>query len=224
MANLDKSNVVNGNTISASDITALYDTFTGANTANNINILGGSNNFAGTSSRASTLLSTGVGANVNYAVPFINTASSDYSSFLYDTNDKILYNPSTNLLTVTASLAVTSSFALDSGAPTQVLIAASPDSVTPAGAPAPWTPFGGVLDTSQVAFVDLQQVFGFTPISGFGIDIIVTANEIAPTSGSPGVAVSPFIDFAGQSNLLYFAGNSGAGANALVVYQGWYRV
>ena len=222
MANLDKSNVVNGNTISASDITALYDTFTGANTANNINILGGSNNFAGTSSRASTLLSTGVGANINYAVPFINTASSDYSSFLYDTNDQILYNPSTNLLTVTSSFAVTSSYAITSEPPTQVLIATSPDSVNPASA-APWFPFGGVLDTSQAAFVDLQQVFGFTPNSGFGIDIIVTANEIAPTSGSPGVAVSPFIDFAGQANLLYFAGNSGAGANALVVYQGWYR-
>ena len=214
MASLDKSNVVNGNTISASDISALYDAFTGTTTYDNID-------FTGTSSRANTLLSTGVGANINYAVPFINTASSNYSSFLYDTNDQILYNPSTNLLTVTSSFAVTSSYAITSEPPTQVLIATSPDSVNPAGA-APWFPFGGVLDTSQTAFVDLQQIFGFTPNGGFGIDIIVTANEIAPSGGSSGVAVSPFIDFAGIANRLYFAGNSGSGA--LVVYQGWYRV
>ena len=40
MASLDKSNVVNGNTISASDISALYDTFTGDATYDNINIEG----------------------------------------------------------------------------------------------------------------------------------------------------------------------------------------
>lgn len=223
MANLDKSNVVNGNTISASDITALYDTFTGVNTANNIDIQGTDNNFRGTASKADTLRYTNGSSNHEYSLVFV-TGSSQYKTAFVDSNNAITYNPSTDLLTVTASLAVTSSFALDSGAPTQVLISVSPDSVTPAGAAAPWTPFGGVLDTSQAAFVDLQQVFGFTPISGFGIDIIVTANEIAPSGGSPGIAVSPFIDFAGQANELFFAGNSGAGVNALVVYQGWYRV
>lgn len=93
MASLDKSNVVNGNTISASDISALYDAFTGTTTYDNIE-------FTGTSSNANFLNLTSNGANNDYAVPFI-LSSSAYSRFLYDSNDKLLYNPSTNTLTST---------------------------------------------------------------------------------------------------------------------------
>ena len=217
MANLDKSNVVNGNTISASDITALYDTLTGANTANNINILGGSNNFAGTSSRASTLLSTGVGANVNYAVPFINTSSSDYSSFLYDTSNGILYNPSSNLLTVTSSFAVTSSYAESAASPISVLNKISPDSQTPSPLKA-WYPFGGIMDTTSVASVDLFTVFGFTPVIGFGGDIIVTANIIG--TGGPGIAINPVLTLGPPATLAFDGTTSGD----VVMYQGWYSV
>jgi len=93
MASLDKSNVVNGNTISASDISALYDAFTGTTTYDNID-------FTGTSSNASFLNLSSAGANNDYAVPFI-LSSSAYSRFLYDSNDGLLYNPSTNTLTTT---------------------------------------------------------------------------------------------------------------------------
>ncbi len=93
MANLDKSNVVNGNTISASDISALYDAFTGTTTYDNID-------FTGTSSNADFLNLSSAGANNDYAVPFI-ISSSAYSRFLYDSNDGLLYNPSTNTLTTT---------------------------------------------------------------------------------------------------------------------------
>jgi len=113
MANLDKSNVVNGNTISASDITALYDTFTGVNTANNIDILGSNNNFAGTASKADNLRYTNGSSNHEYPVVFV-TGSAQYKTAYVDSNDKITYNPSTNLLTVTASLAVTASRSITS--------------------------------------------------------------------------------------------------------------
>ena len=113
MANLDKSNVVNGNIISASDITALYDTFTGDNTANNIDILGSNNNFAGTSSKADNLRYTNGSSNHEYPVVFV-TGSAQYKTAYVDSNDKITYNPSTNLLTVTASLANTGSRAVSS--------------------------------------------------------------------------------------------------------------
>jgi hypothetical protein len=93
MASLDKSNVVNGNTISASDISALYDAFTGTTTYDNID-------FTGTSSNASFLNLSSAAANSDYAVPFI-LSSSAYSRFLYDSNDGLLYNPSTNTLTTT---------------------------------------------------------------------------------------------------------------------------
>jgi hypothetical protein len=113
MANLDKSNVVNGNIISASDITALYDTFTGVNTANNIDILGSNNNFAGTASKADNLRYTNGSSNHEYPVVFV-TGSAQYKTAYVDSNDKITYNPSTNLLTVTASLANTGSRSITS--------------------------------------------------------------------------------------------------------------
>ena len=113
MANLDKSNVVNGNIISASDITALYDTFTGDNTANNIDILGSNNNFAGTASKADNLRYADGSSNHEYPVVFV-TGSAQYKTAYVDSNDKITYNPSTNLLTVTASLANTGSRSITS--------------------------------------------------------------------------------------------------------------
>ena len=107
MANLDKSNVVNGNIISASDISALYDAFTGDTTYNNID-------FTGTASNANVIKYTSLSTNQFYPVPFIITASSDYSQLYKDTTDSILYNPSSNLLQTTASLAVTASRSITS--------------------------------------------------------------------------------------------------------------
>jgi hypothetical protein len=102
MANLDKSNVVNGNIISASDVTALYDTFTGDNTANNINILGNNNNFAGTASKAENLRYLDGSSNHEYPVTFV-TGSAQYKTAYVDSNDGFTFNPSTNTLNVTSS-------------------------------------------------------------------------------------------------------------------------
>lgn len=102
MANLDKSNVVNGNIISASDITALYDTFTGNNTANNIDILGSNNNFAGTASKAENLRYLNGTSNHEYPVTFV-TGSAQYKTSYVDGDNKFTFNPSTNTLNVTSS-------------------------------------------------------------------------------------------------------------------------
>lgn len=100
MANLDKSNIVNGNIISASDVSALYDTFTGDNTANNINILGSNNNFAGTSSKAENLRYLNGSSNHDYPVSFV-TGSAQYKTAYVDSNDRFSFNPSTDTLKAT---------------------------------------------------------------------------------------------------------------------------
>lgn len=100
MANLDKSNIVNGNIISASDVSALYDTFTGDNTANNINILGNNNNFAGTSSKAENLRYLNGSSNHDYPVSFV-TGSAQYKTAYVDSNDRFSFNPSTDTLKAT---------------------------------------------------------------------------------------------------------------------------
>ena len=207
MASLNKSNVVNGNTISASDITALYDALTGDITYNNIN-------FEGTSSNATRVLNTGLATNLNFAIPFINS-SSTYSQQYYDTSNGILYNPSTNLLTVTSSFAVTSSYAESTPPPISVLTKISPDSQTPPSLKA-WYPFGGIMDTTSVAFVDLFGVFGFTPVIGFGADIIVTANIIG--TGGPGISINPVLTLGPPATLAFDGTTSGD----VVMYQGWY--
>ena len=209
MASLNKSNVVNGNTISASDITALYNALTGDITYDNID-------FEGTSSNATKVLNTGLATNLNFAIPFINSSSA-YSQQFYDTSNGILYNPSTNLLTVTSSFAVTSSYAENASPPISVLNKISTDSQTPPSLKA-WYPFGGTMDTTSVVFVDLFGVFGFTPILGFGVDIIVTANVIG--TGGLGTPINPVLTLGPPSTLAFDGYNSGD----IVMYQGWYSV
>ena len=95
MASLDKSNVVNGNTISASDITALYDAFTGTTTYDNID-------FRGTSSNANLIKYVDDNNNKFYEVPFLATESlGSYVPILTDTNNSFQYNPSTETLKAT---------------------------------------------------------------------------------------------------------------------------
>jgi hypothetical protein len=95
MASLDKSNVVNGNTISASDITALYDAFTGTTTYDNID-------FTGTSSNANLIKYVDDNTNKFYEVPFLATESlGSYVPILTDTNNSFQYNPSTETLKAT---------------------------------------------------------------------------------------------------------------------------
>lgn len=203
MANLDKSNVVNGNIISASDVGALYDTFTGDNTANNIDILGSNNNFAGTASKANNLRYTNGSSNHEYPVVFV-TGSAQYKTAFVDSDDKITYNPSSNLLTTTASLAVTASY-VASAEESETLIVN-----TAGGGNLRGYAFAGISPGG--APVDFTVNHPGLPLpTTLGTDFTVTAND-ASTPGAPntiGISYSaPNISFV----------NAGG---ADVVYQGW---
>jgi hypothetical protein len=126
MANLDSSNVVNGNTISASDITALYDTLTGATTYDNIDIQGSSSyaesssyaliSSTATSATSATTATTAVTAS-NISVG-LTSSGTFYPTFVASSGNKpakassaFTYDAANNSLTVTSSVAVTASYA-----------------------------------------------------------------------------------------------------------------
>ena len=202
MANLDKSNVVNGNIIEASDIVALYDTFTGDNTANNIDIQGANNNFAGTSSKADNLRYTNGSSNHEYPVVFV-TGSAQYKTAFVDSNNKITYNPSSNLLTTTASLAVTASYVASTEQSDTLVVNTSGGGNRKGYAFAGVSP-GGVP-------VDFTVNHAGIPIpTTLGTDFTVTANDASnPVPNTIGISYSaPNITFV----------NAGG---ADVVYQGW---
>lgn len=196
MASLSKSNVVNGNIISASDVSALYDAFTGDTTYNNID-------FTGTASNANVIKYTSLSTNQFYPVPFIITASSAYSQLYKDTTDSILYNPSSNLLQTTASLAVTASYVASTEQSNTVVVNVNGTGNRKGYAFAGVSP-GGVSVDISVSHVGI-------PIpTTLGSDITVTANDAAnPVPNAIGISYSsPTITFV----------NAGG---ADVVYQGW---
>lgn len=127
MANLTSGSILTGNIISASDITTLYDVFTGAQTYENINIPTGSifnstsASYATSASQAANAVNadniafTADSTNTNRYVSFTSTAVGDGTLF---TDAGLLYNPNSNTLTTTnftgtsslASLATTASY------------------------------------------------------------------------------------------------------------------
>jgi hypothetical protein len=197
MANLDKSNVVNGNIISASDISALYDAFTGDTTYNNID-------FTGTASNANVIKYTSLSTNQFYPVPFIITASSDYSQLYKDTADNILYNPSSNLLQTTASLAVTASYVASTEQSDTVVV-----NINTTGNRKGYA-FAGV--SLGGAVVDLTSAHVGLPVpTALGTDLTVTAND----ASTPGVPNTIGISYSAPTITFTNAGG------ADVVYQGW---
>jgi hypothetical protein len=197
MANLDKSNVVNGNIISASDISALYDAFTGDTTYNNID-------FTGTSSNAIVVKYTPVSINQFYPVPFITTASADYSQLLTDTTDNILYNPSSNLLQTTASLAVTASYVASTEQSDTVVV-----NINTSGNRKGYA-FAGVSLGGAPVDITVSHAGLPTP-TALGTDFTVTAND----ASTPGIPNTIGISYSAPT--ITFVNASGVD----VVYQGW---
>jgi hypothetical protein len=197
MANLDKSNVVNGNIISASDISALYDAFTGDTTYNNID-------FTGTASNANVIKYTSLSTNQFYPVPFIITASSDYSQLYKDTADNILYNPSSNLLQTTASLAVTASYVASTEQSDTVVV-----NINTTGNRKGYA-FAGVSLGGVAVDITVSHAGIPTP-SALGTDLTVTAND----ASTPGIPNTIGISYSAPTITFTNAGG------ADVVYQGW---
>ena len=222
MATLDNSNIVNGNTVETTDITQLY---TALGTGNPGTITGlvmtGSlkGDVQGTSTNANfARINNNITSPTIYSVLFADSPVSSANKQIYADSGSdgsgMHYQPSTDTLTVTASFAVTASHALNAGGGSSLTMATTPDSQNPATSRT-WIPIAGVASyqAGPGALVDLLQIFGFTPVGGFGVDLIITANEIVPTS-SPAVAISPSLN----GSILTFEGATGN-----VMYQGWYR-
>lgn len=209
MAQLDKSNVVNGNTIEASDISALYDAFT-AGGGYSVSVSGSLTGSATTATNASKLNPTLTTANATRNVLFAASSSATYENVYKSDGTKMTYNPSTNLLNTTASYAVTASYALNGGGGggTGASLSAytSEDATNVQASLGTWIPFAGRLAlNSGAASVDIQNIFTLIPVPniGLGRDIFVTANDI--TSQSPvqvGFSAGPpaTLDFSGNGN------------------------
>lgn len=218
MAQLDKSNVVNGNTIEASDISALYDAFT-AGGGYSVSVSGSLTGSATTATNASKLNPTLTTANATRNVLFAGSSSATYETVYKSNGTKMTYNPSTDLLNTTASYAVTASYALNGGGGggggTSITSYTSPDALATQSGVGTWVAFGGkvTLNAGGTAQVDFQAIFPAVPLptGTLGTDIIVSANSITTPSAvqvSWSKTTPPTLDFTG-------------GANDDVIFWGW---
>jgi len=125
MATLNSSNIVNGNIVETTDILQLYDALTaggGTTGVYNVSISGSLTGSATTATNASKLNpSINASTNANYNVLFAATSSATYEEVYKEDGNIMTYNPSTNLLNVTSSRAVTASFALNGGVANQIV-------------------------------------------------------------------------------------------------------
>ena len=238
MATLDNSNIINGNTVETTDILQLYTALSSTGAPGDITGLAMSGSLEGNAATATlatsaTTATTATNANfprvtnsttlagTGYAVPFVQTSPADtaasYISLFVDSGSAsgMTYSPSADLLTVTASYAsealstVSSSY---SSVTETSYVFTTPDSAATA-TKGTWVPFGGVVLISAGAAFDVTSVFPQSinpPI--FGVNFIITGNEIVAPAGSP-VLVSPSLN----NTIITFEGATGD-----VMYQGWY--
>ena len=225
MATLDNSNVVNGQTVEATDITQLY---TALGTGNPGTITGlvmtGSLNgdVQGTSTNANfARINNNTTTPTIYSVLFADSTVTSGNAQIYadsgSNGSGMHYQPSTDTLTVTASYAnevVSASYASIAGVSETSKVEFSVDSLTPASFNS-FTPFAGYAPTilGITQQLDMTQVFGITGTAVIGVNLFITANQVeAPTTGT-----STAIGISIQSNVITFEGATGP-----VVYHGWY--
>ena len=184
MATLNPSNIVDGNVISASDITALYDALSSGG-GYDVSISGsltGSATTATTATNASKLNPSVNNTNANRNVLFAASSSATYESVYKSDGTKMTYNPSTNLLNVTSSFAVSSSQAVASDFSTL----ANTVRVNVGGTPKTGYPIGGISPGGSS--IDVTITYPTLPIpSSLGFDLLITANDASGGSGAIGV-------------------------------------
>ena len=111
---LSKSNILNGNVVQAADVSQSVDAFTGA--VGYAITLSGSFAFAGQTTgsgyfsnavTSDTVKPQNIASNIGYTIPYL--ASTGSTSALYYSAQGPTYNPTTQILTATASQAVSAS-------------------------------------------------------------------------------------------------------------------
>jgi hypothetical protein len=162
-------------------------TFTGATTGSGFFSNAVNANTAFNASKLDPELNSST--NQNYNVLFASTSSADYENIYKEDGTIMIYNPSTNLLTVTSSFATTASFAVDYTNPTLI------EGITYSGSiQTPNLPFkfiaginrtgGGstvVISISQTAGkIYGQSLFITATTSGAGIETVNVQTPVAP--------------------------------------------
>lgn len=207
MATLNSSNVVNGNTISASDITALYDTFTGAATYTNIDI-------KGTVNTASYV----AGSNVDGAVANATLATN-----------------CTNALVTSSINDATISFLKGGGGTFSIQVNNVTSSISSSyAASANVSQVGGYYDTGTINSGNLKFIAGRVPMTGgaatssafpvlmgktLGTDTWITANYQNGASGGDGLMVT---SISGSGEILFDGYAPGQPGSATIIFTGFY--
>ncbi len=223
MAQLNSSNVVNGNTITTTDILQLYDALTaggGTTGVYNISISGSITGSASTSTTATSAsnITTAITGGGTHYLTFVDQAGTRPAKLA----SLLEYNAATNNLTVTASRATTSSFAITASYASN---SANSDfvKVTPQGgslrdmyAIVGYATFSSVGITS--ASVDWVSNFPTLPIpNGIGNDLFITAN---PTDDpAPSIRVTWDV---GTGDIIFY--DSTGTYQGSVVYTGYLQV
>ena len=134
--NLSKTGIVDGQVITAAQITQSIDALTAA-AAYNITISGsfsmgssttGSGYYA-SAVAADSIRPQSAGGNTNYVIPFLATTAS-VSAIKYSATGPT-YNPSTDIVAATSSMAVTASYALTTGTVNSVSTQIVQNGITP---------------------------------------------------------------------------------------------
>lgn len=112
MATLNPSNVVNGNTIQASDIEQLYNAFgtgsAGFATITGVSLTGSITNAdAATLAASASKITTAITGGGTHYLTFVQGAGTYFPKI----DNDLEYNPTTNVLTVTSSFATSASYA-----------------------------------------------------------------------------------------------------------------
>ena len=167
----------------------------------------------------------------SYSVVFADAATTvQYTNLFVDSGSDgsgMHYQPSTDTLQVTASYAITASYAMNGGGGgggSSLSFRATPssDPATP-GASVTMVPFGGVWDPSFTNGVDIFAIFGKTPTQ-IGVDMLVTATPYDPNFSAlgPATPVGVTLDTTNPASpFLVFYDNAGAVYNKPVSYHGW---
>ena len=170
-------------------------------------------------------------APTSYSVVFADAPTTQqYTNLFVDSGSDgsgMHYQPSTDTLQVTASYAITASYAMNGGgggggSSLSFRTTPSSDPATP-GSSVTMVPFGGVWDPAFNNGVDILAIFGKTPTQ-IGVDILVTATSYDPVFASPSpagaIGVSLDTSIPAQPFLIFYD-SVGAPYNKPVSYHGW---
>jgi hypothetical protein len=196
MAQLNPSNIQNGNIIQANDVLQLYDALTSGG-GYNVSISG---SLTGSATSASYALSASFATSASFAISSSRAISS--------------------------SFAITASHALNAGTPNIVNVDTATGFNTPIGTQGLnifagiTNLFPGSSPNSQSVSFSLAFPSLTPPVVGFGTDIWINAT---PTTGDVKIAQPIYVDYNIASKVIHFI-TEDPGFNGNVIYTGYTKV